>query len=477
MLKDIKLLINNAHNTSQEYLEVKSPYSNETLAKLIKPSPEEVELAFNNSFNSIELMKNIPPYKRADILYYVADKIKQNHEELAQLISLEGGKPLKDARIEVSRAINTVKFSGDEALRVHGNQINMDMSAKSEQHLAFTIKEPIGVVLAISAFNHPINLICHQVSTAIAAGNPIIIKPSEKTPLSAYKIANYFLEAGVAPNAISLLPLEGNETSKIISDKRLSFVSFIGSSKVGWQIPKLIASGVAYALEHGGTAVAVVDESCDIEYSVNSIVKGAFYHAGQVCVSTQNVYIAKSIYADFKKLIVQKTAELLTGDPNNEFTDVGPIITQYKLQQILNDIDQAISMGANKFIGGDIIDNNCISPTILENTNMSMNVMKDEIFGPVVNINPFEDLDKVVQLANASPFAFQNAIYTSDINRALSFAKKIRSKAVIINDSTAFRVDWMPFGGFADSGFGVGGIKYSIDDLVREKLIIMKHLL
>lgn len=477
MIKNQKLRIEGASSNNKENLEVRSPYSGELLAKLIKPTEDEIDLAFSNAYNSVEFMRKTPAHERARILYYVANKIKENLEELSQLIALEGGKPLKDARIEVARAVNTVKFSADESLQLNGEQITMDRGKNTENHIAFTIKEPIGVVLAISAFNHPVNLICHQVATAIAAGNPVIVKPSEKTPLSAYKIVDYFLEAGLNPNAISVLPLNGLETEKIISDKRLSFVTFIGSSSVGWKIPKLVANGVAYALEHGGTATAIVDKSCDLELTATSVAKGAYYHAGQVCVSTQNVFIHEDVYEKFVSLLINKASNLITGDPNDEKTDVGPIITLQKLDQIMSEIEEAIQHGANLLLGGVKLENNCISPTILENTNYDMKVMKNEIFGPVVNVNKFNDINKVIHLANATPYSFQNAIYTSDINRALLFAREIKSKAVIINDSTAFRVDWMPFGGDNESGFGVSGVKYSINDLVKDKLIVIKHII
>jgi len=475
MIQDLKLLIFGAKSSSSERLIVRSPYSNDIIASLVKPDLEEIELAFNNAKDS--LANKTPAHERARILYFVSNKIKENLEELSQMIALEGGKPLKDARIEVARAVNTVKFSGDEALQLNGEQITMDRGKNTENHIAFTIKEPVGVVLAISAFNHPVNLICHQAATAIAAGNPVIIKPSEKTPISAYKIAEYFLEAGLDPKAISVLPLNGEETSRIIGDERLSFVSFIGSSSVGWNIPKLVAKGVGYALEHGGTATAIVDKSCNIDLSSTSVVKGAFYHAGQVCVSTQNVFIHEDIYDEFVNSLINKTSAIITGDPNDEKTDVGPIISSQKLEQIMSEIGQALENGAKLRLGGEKLNNNCISPTILENTNYDMKVMNSEIFGPVVNINKFREIKQVIEMANKTPFSFQNAIYTSDINNAFLFAREIKAKAVIVNDSTAFRVDWMPFGGDSESGFGVGGVKYSINDLVKDKLIVIKHII
>lgn len=476
-MDDIKLLIANCYNNSLERLPVYNPYSGELIANLIKPTNDEIELAISNVYEYFdEFRKNYPAYKRAEILYKVSNQINENKEELARLIAQEGGKPIKDALIEVNRAVNTVKLSADEALRLNGEQISMDKSPNSISHLAFTIKEPIGVVLAISAFNHPINLICHQVATAIAAGNTVIVKPSEKTPLSAYKICEYFFNAGLDNRCISLLPLSGLETEKIISDKRLRYITFIGSSKVGWKIPKLISNGVKYSLEHGGTATAIIDRNVNLNYVVKSILKGAFYHAGQVCVSTQNAYIHKDIFNDFMDLLIAEIKDLKTGNPILNDTDIGPIITNDKVKIILNQIDEAISKGAIKIYGGEYIGNNCITPTILNNTNMTMQIMNEEVFGPILNVNPYSNIDELIKQINSSKYSFQDSIYSNDINLSFYFAKNVNSKAVIINDSTAFRVDWMPFGGDKDSGFGIGGVKYTINDMTREKLIIIKQL-
>jgi acyl-CoA reductase-like NAD-dependent aldehyde dehydrogenase len=465
-------------NKSDDFFYVNSPYDGRITGAVEIPRAEDIEKAFFNAENSFRnTMKKMPAFQRAEILYKTSQLIKQNHEELSQLIASEGGKPLKDARIEVTRAINTVKMSGDEALNLNGSQLSLDRAKGSENHLAFTIKEPIGTVLAISAFNHPVNLICHQAATAIAAGNSLIIKPSEKTPLSCFKIAQYLIESGLPEDCISVLPLTGQETEKIIGDNRLRFVSFIGNASVGWKIPKLIAPGVGYALEHGGTATALIDKSADIDNAVISVTKGGYYHAGQVCVSTQNVFVHESKFEEFLSKFNENVIKLKTGDPNDDTIDVGPIITTQKAEEILGQINEAISLGAELILGGELMENNCITPTILTNTNYDMKVMNSEIFGPVVNVNSFNSIDKVIEDCNNTPYAFQNAVYAQDIDVALYFARNIDSKAVIINDSTAFRVDWMPFGGAKEAGFKVGGIKFSINDLVEEKLIIIKQKL
>ncbi len=452
-----------------------SPFDNRIVGKIEIPTISQQEIAIQNAQNSYEnIMKNMPSWKRAEILYKVSEFIKRDKELLAQTIAAEGGKPLKDARIEVTRAANTVKMSGDEALQLNGEQITMDRAAGSENHLAFTIKQGLGIVYVISAFNHPVNLICHQLATAFAAGNSALVKPASQTPLSCLKICSYFLEAGLEEGVINVLPIPGAEAEKHISDRRIRFVSFIGSAEVGWKIPKLVANGTGYSLEHGGTAVAVVDKSADLDFASSSILKGGFYHAGQVCVSTQNVFLNEEVYDDFINLIIEKAKKLNTCDPNNENTDIGPIINEWERNRILNQIKQAIDLGAECLIGSNKILDTCIEPTILINTNYEMQVMNSEVFGPVININKYKNLNELIEICNKTPFSFQNAIYTKHIDTAFTFARKINSKTVVINDSTAFRVDWMPFGGAMESGFRVGGVKYSINDLVEEKLIVIK---
>lgn len=457
------------------YRRILSPYDSRIVGEVEVPLKADYSTALQNAFKSFQSeMKAMPAWRRAEILYKVADKIKNDKELLAQTIAAEGGKPVKDARIEVVRAANTVKMSADAALNLNGEQISMDRSAGSEQHLAFTIKQGLGVVLAISAFNHPVNLICHQVATAFAAGNSVIVKPASQTPLSCMLICSYFLEAGLSEGIINVLPISGGDMEKIIPDSRIRFVSFIGSAEVGWKIPKIIAPGTGYSLEHGGTASAIVEKSADLEFAATSIVKGGFYHAGQVCVSTQNVFVHNSVYDDFIDLLIHKTSDLVTGDPNDGLTDVGPIISESEKNRILSQIGESVNSGAVCHIGGEIVDSSCISPAILTNTNYEMAVMKSEVFGPVINVNKYDKLENVIEECNKTPFSFQNSIYTSNINAAFHFAKKIDSKTVVINDSTAFRVDWMPFGGSKESGFKVGGVKYSIEDVIEEKLIVVR---
>lgn len=471
----IPIIIKNA----MEYdsiLEVKSPYSGELIAEIEVPSKTSINQAFENSqYYFDNYLKELPAWKRAEILYKVAELIKENSEELALTIAQEGGKPLKDARVEVFRAINTVKMSADIALDLNGEQISMDRSKGSENHIAFTLRKSIGPVLAISAFNHPVNLICHQVATAIAAGNSVIIKPAEKTPISAYKIVQYFYQAGLEQGALNYLPITGVETEKIITRPEIKYISFIGNEQVGWKIKRNANPGVKVMLEHGGTAATVVDKNANLERAIPSIVKGAYYHAGQVCVSTQMVYVHNEIYEDFRNQIINSISQLKIGDPTNEKTDVGPLITEDVLDKMDSFIKDAQDKGSNLLLGGKRLINQCYELTLLENINVNMLVYNEEVFGPILSLIKYENIDDVIKEINSSKYAFQTSIFTQDIDLAMHYARRIDQKACMINENTAFRVDWMPFGGYKASGFGTGGMKYAIEDMTLEELIVIRN--
>ena len=456
------------------YNEIKSPFTGEIIARVEKANTTSLALALLNAERSFQkTMRKMPAYQRADILYKVADLIRKNHEDLSIIIASEGGKPLKDARAEVTRAINTTKMSGDETLQLNGEQISMDRSSGTEKHLAFTIREPVGPVLAISAFNHPVNLICHQVCTAIAAGNSVIVKPASQTPISALKICGYFREAGLPDGVINVATCSGSETNQLIESSTIRFITFIGGADVGFSLLKKIQPGVRVALEHGGTGTAILDEKADIEYAIPNIVRAAFYHAGQVCVSSQILYIHESIYDKVLPTLITKTKALNVGNPTSDQTDVGPLISSRDVSRIQQWVQEAISQGANVLCGGELLNNNCYAPTLLENVSDSMKVIKEEIFGPVLCVRKYKRIESVIQKINSTPYAFQNAIYTQDIDLAISTAREIETKACMINESSAFRVDWMPFGGKKTSGLGVGGVKPSILDMTEEKLIVM----
>lgn len=473
-MKQYPLLIAGA-KTSTDFYTLKSPYDGSELALVARADDEAIETALANAERAFHrFMKDMPAFRRAEILYKTADLIHENQEELAHLIAEEGGKPLKDARVEVARAVNTTKMAGDEALQLNGETITMDRAAGTENCVAYTFRVPVGPVLAISAFNHPLNLICHQVCTAFAAGNSVVVKPASQTPLSCHRLVQFLLEAGAPADAISVVTVSGSKGDILVQDRRVRFITFIGGEDIGWEIQKKAQPGVRMALEHGGIGSAIFDKDGDLKLAIPSILRGAFYHAGQVCVSTQVLYIHSSRYEEVCEKLREGVLKLKVGDPRQSDTDIGPLISIKDIERIDTWVKDAVRKGAKILSGGEKIGKSCYAPTLLKDTTDNMLVSCKEVFGPVLCLRSFEDLEHVYESLNSLPYAFQAALYTNNIHLAHAAAKKIETKAFIVNDSTAFRVDWMPFGGIKRSGLGVGGTRHAVRDMTEERLVVIR---
>ncbi|OQK17470.1 aldehyde dehydrogenase [Methyloprofundus sedimenti] len=411
--------------------------------------------------------------QRADILEDAARLMASRYEQLISVAIAEGGKPYRDTEAELSRAIDGLK-SCRECIRSHqGSEIPMQLNKASLNRLAFTHREPIGPVVAISAFNHPINLIIHQVGPAIASGCPVIIKPAEKTPLSAFLLVDILREAGLPDVWCQPLLTEDLDVAEaLVTDPRVAFFSFIGSAKVGWHLRSRLAPGVRCALEHGGSAPVVVAEDADLDAMLPLLIKGSFYHAGQVCVSVQRIYAHRSIARKLAEGLIQLADALIVGNPANLDTEVGPLIRPQEVDRVSSWVSEAITEGAELLTGGKIISESLYSPTVLFNPAEKSKVSQQEIFGPVVCIYEFDEIEDAITRANALPYAFQAAVMTRSIDTAFFAFKHIQASVVMINDHTAFRVDWMPFGGLKQSGYGTGGIPYTYRDMQIEKMAV-----
>lgn len=418
----------------------------------------------------------LKPHQRIAILRKLAALMEGKRDHLAMQIAREGGKPLPDAIIETNRAIDGVNNAADELRNFAGREIPMGLSSAAENRWAFTTREPIGVVAAISAFNHPLNLIVHQVAPAIAVGCPVIVKPAGTTPLSCLDFIALVHEAGLPePLCQSFIP-DGNELAeKLATDRRIAFLSFIGSAKVGWSLHAKLAPGTRSALEHGGAAPAIVDRKADLAKVIEPIVKGSYYHAGQVCVSTQRIYVHEEIADDFTGMLVARVEKLRTADPTLKDTEVGPLILPREADRVAQWIEEAVKGGATLATGGKRLSETTIQPAVLLDPAPDAKISKLEVFGPVVAVYRYGDLDAAIAQANALPTAFQASIFTQDIDVAMRAANRIDASAVMINDPTAFRTDWMPFSGRKESGYGTGGIPYTMRDLTQEKMILMRN--
>ncbi|MEL7148630.1 MAG: aldehyde dehydrogenase family protein, partial [Bacteroidota bacterium] len=400
--------------------------------------------------------------------------MKERKEDLTITAAREGGKPYKDSKVEVERAINGVKLAIEDLSYLGGSEIPMGHTASSLNRLAFTRREPIGVVASVSAFNHPLNLIVHQVIPAVVVGAPVIVKPAGTTPMSCLNFVRILYEAGLPERFCQAVVCDNEVAEKMVTDARVNFLSFIGSAKVGWMLRSKIAPGTRCALEHGGAAPAVVTQNANLSKNIPGLVKGGFYHSGQVCVSVQRIFVHHSVIDEFSKQFLKAVTQLKTGDQLSEETDCGPMITPGEADRVESWIKEAVEEGAKLLLGGGRISESLLEPTVLLNPSRDSKVSREEIFGPVVCIYSYDNASEAVEACNELPYAFQASVITDNLEEALYFTQEINATAVMVNDHTAFRVDWMPFGGRDTSGLGLGGIRYSMHDMTREKLIVIK---
>lgn len=411
--------------------------------------------------------------QRYTILQNTLDLLKQRKPELALTATSEGGKPLADSLIEVDRAILGVRSALEYISQLTGREIPMRLGASSAKRIAYTYREPGGVVLAISAFNHPINLIIHQVIPAIAAGCPVLIKPASKTPLSCLQLMDILYTAGLPTAWAQMLLCSNQVAARLVADPRINFFSFIGSAEVGWALRSKLAPGVQCSLEHGGAAPVIIEADADLDHALPLLTKGGFYHAGQVCVSVQRVFVQQKI----AKKVAQQLAELadaqIVGDPQHSKTQVGPLISPQEVDRIDEWVRQAVAGGAELLAGGKKISATCYAPTVLLNPPADAKVSTTEIFGPVICVYAYADRLKAIEQANRLPFCFQAAVFTQNIDSAVDSVKRLKATTVMINDSTTFRVDWMPFGGRQHSGMGLGGIAYAMREMTYEKMFVL----
>jgi len=456
-------------------LQVVSPYDLNLIKEIPLVGKEEVENALATAYSLFQNQsKWIPAHERIAILERTAELMKTRIEELTNTAAQEGGKPYNDSKVEVLRAINGVKIAAEHISQLKGEQIPMGLTKASEGRIAFTSREPIGVVSSISAFNHPLNLIIHQSVTAIAAGCPVIIKPALTTPLSCLAFVEILKEAGLPEGWCQAIICENEAAEQLVTDSRVNYFSFIGSAKVGWFLRSKLSPGTRCALEHGGAAPVIVEKDANIEEMLPALAKGGFYHAGQVCVSVQRVFVHESIADTVADKLAELASKLVVGDQMNSDTEVGPLILPREVDRVEEWVNEAVKAGAQVLCGGKRISDTCYEPTVLLNPPMDAKVSTLEIFGPVVCVYSYSDREKAIEIANSLDVHFQASVFTESLDVALECVKKLNATAVMVNDHTAFRVDWMPFGGRDASGIGMGGIQYSMHEMTREKLMVIK---
>ena len=456
-------------------LQVFNPYDRGLFTTLEAVAEAEAFAALERAYALYrDRSRHIRPHERIAVLERAAGLMRERREELIREAVMEGGKPWADSVVEVDRAINGFAVAVQELATGHGEEVPMTATPAAAGRLAMTMREPRGVVMAISAFNHPVNLIVHQVVPAFAAGCPALVKPASATPVSCRNVVRILHEAGVPEEWVQFLPCSGAVAEKLVADERVAFLSFIGSARVGWMLRSRLAPGATCALEHGGAAPVIVDATADLDAHVPALVKGGFYHAGQVCVSVQRIYAHASIAGELARKMATAAERLVVGNPLDPRTEVGPLINPGEVERVEAWVNEAREAGAQVLCGGERFSDTCYKPTVLFNPSDDVQVSQQEIFGPVVCVYSYTDRDEAIARANALPYAFQASVIAQDIDAALYAVRRLDAMAVMVNDHTAFRVDWMPFGGYRRSGMGVGGIAHSMREMSVEKLMVIK---
>jgi len=459
-------------------LKVYNPFNGEPIAELATHSQAQVEAALSLGHQlSHSTQSRLPLPERIAILQKTVEIMTTEAEALALLATREGGKPLQDSQVEVARAIDGIHLC-IEGLRTDAGQvIPMNLNAASAGRAAFTQKEPIGLVVAVSAFNHPLNLIVHQVAPAVAVGCPVIVKPADDTPLSCLRFVEILHEAGLpAAWCQAVVTPDLAIAESLVTDERVALFSFIGSARVGWMLRSKVAPGTRCLLEHGGAAPVVVYKDADISAAVTALTKGAFYHAGQVCVSVQRIFAHRDIAAQLGRELAAAAEKLILGNPEDPNTQVGPLIREKEVERVDQWVQEALTLGAQALCGAGKKGRFQYLPTVLTQVPEHCLLSRNEVFGPVTAIYEFDDSASVFTQANDLPFSFQAAVFTQDLNNIMEAFKGLDASAIMVNDHTAFRTDWMPFAGLKQSGLGVGGIGHTMHEMQTEKMLVLPTL-
>ena len=465
-----KLLIGGEWVETGDWIEVRSPYSGDVAGRVAKAGADETRRAVDAA--EAAMREPLPAHKRAEILVRVAGMLGRRHDEVARLISDEAGKPLKAAKIEASRAMSTYTFAAVEARKLAGEMVPMDASQAGEGKLAFTLRPPIGVVGAISPFNFPLNLVAHKIAPALAAGCAVVLKPASQTPLSALLLAELEEEAGLPPGWLNVVVGPASEIGDVlVEDERVKVITFTGSSGVGWKLRERAAKKKVN-LELGNATPLIVEADADVEAAASATAQHGFSFAGQSCISIQRVYVQRALYDEFLQLLVPKVDGLVVGDPADEETDVGPLIDQDARDRIVEWIEEARNGGAEILTGGEL-EGELLRPTVIANTAPDLHVSCEEVFGPVVTVNPYDSLDEALELANGTRYGLQAGIFTANVRTAMRAAQELEFGGVTVNEAPTFRADQMPYGGIKDSGNTREGPAYSVREFTEERVVVI----
>jgi acyl-CoA reductase-like NAD-dependent aldehyde dehydrogenase len=469
MEREFGVLIGGKWKTSGTVLDVKSPYDGQTVGRVHLAGPALIEEALASVSEAFDTMRRLPAWRRSEILLKAAEGIMKREEELARTITLESGKPIRDARGEVRRAAMTFQLAAEEARRLGGEVVPLDISPGSDGRFAIVRRFPVGPVLGITPFNFPLNLVAHKVAPAIASGNPIIIKPAPRTPLSALLLGEIVMDAGLPAGGLNVVPCANEHASLLWEDQRIRKLSFTGSAAIGWML-KAKAGTRKVTLELGGNAGVIIHGDADLEFAAKRCALGAFSYAGQVCISVQRIYVERAVYDRFTDLYLEECRKIQMGDPMDQMTALGPMIEEAAAVRTEEWVREAVSEGARVLLGGKR-KGSFMEPTVLTNTRPSMKVCGEEAFAPVVSLEAYDAFDGAIKAVNSGLYGLQAGVFTKDMSRVFKAYEELEVGGVVVNDVPTYRVDNMPYGGVKMSGFGREGVRYAIEEMTELKLL------
>jgi acyl-CoA reductase-like NAD-dependent aldehyde dehydrogenase len=468
-LGETGVLVGGEHVETGETYEVRSPFDDAPVAIVHRAGAEEVERAIAGAVTAFETTRRLPSWRREQVLERISAGIALRREELARTIALEAGKPIKTARLEVDRAVFTFQVAAEEAKRIYGEIVPLDWLPGNEGRFAQVRRVPLGPITGISPFNFPLNLVAHKVAPALAAGNPILLRPASQTPVSSIRLGEIVLEAGWPEDAIAVLPCSTDTARPLVEDDRIKLLTFTGSPVVGWGL-KGRAGRKRVTLELGGNAAVIVNDDADVAYAAERVAWGGFAYAGQTCISVQRVFVHDAVYDDFAAELVRRVETLKVGDPLDEETDLGPLIDQANAERVEEWLDEARAAGATVLTGGER-DGTVWRPTVLADAPEDVRVSCEEAFAPLVGLTRFSDVQEAIDAAGRSEFGLQAGIFTNDQRVVSDAFDRIDVGGLMVNDVSTFRIDHMPYGGVKSSGFGREGLRYAIEEMTELKLL------
>jgi acyl-CoA reductase-like NAD-dependent aldehyde dehydrogenase len=470
-MRQFEMLVDGDWRSSGLRVEIHSPYSGEVVGATWQAGADEVEAAVQGAVRAFEQTRRLPTFRRVEVLEKVVNSLKREQEMFAMLIAQEAGKPIRLARAEAARAVMTFTDALEETKRIRGEWLPLDLDAASCGRSGIVRRFPVGPVLAITPFNFPLNLVAHKLAPALACGAPLILKPAPQAPLSALHLARIVSEAGAVPGSLGAFLCPVELAQRMVSDDRLKVLTFTGSAAVGWAL-KQKAGKKRALLELGGNAGVVIHSDADLDYAAERCVFGGFAYAGQVCISVQRIFVERSAFDDFLMKFLERVGRLRCGDPMQESTDLGPMISQDAAERTERWVREAVQGGANVLAGGER-EGAFFQPTVLTHTQPEMKVCCEEVFAPVVSVEPYDCVDDALASMNGSPYGLQAGLFTNDQRIIQTAFDELQVGGLIVNDVPTYRADSMPYGGAKDSGIGREGVRYAIQELTEPRVLVL----